>query len=227
MHQYLTLHKAERKYFVRRLFVYPACNFISIFMALSFLKNISQTSLTDKELLMQYKNSDDLAVLGDLYQRYMELVYGVCLKYMKDSEKAKDCVMVIFEELVTKLKKHEVDNFKSWLYQLAKNHCLMQLRTPKNLKTVELPASLMQSEENVHLNGVLEKEENFKKLEYCLGTLSEEQREVVKLFYLDGKCYNEITEATGMEWNKVRSLIQNGKRNLKICMEERVVGSKL
>ena len=92
-------------------------------MALSFLKNISQTSLTDKELLVQYKNSDDLAVLGDLYQRYMDLVYGVCLKYMKDSEKAKDCVMVIFEELVTKLKKHEVDNFKSWLYQLAKNHC--------------------------------------------------------------------------------------------------------
>jgi RNA polymerase sigma factor (sigma-70 family) len=189
---------------------------------LSFLKNISHTGLTDKELVGQYKSTSDLKILGDLYQRYMELVYGVCMKYLQDSEKAKDAVMQIFEELVGKLKKHEVDNFKSWLYQLAKNHCLMQLRTPRNLKTVEIPDSLMQSEENVHLNGELEKEENLKKLEYCLGTLSDEQRKVVKLFYLDGKCYNEIVELTGMEWNQVRSLIQNGRRNLKICMESRV-----
>lgn len=78
-----------------------------------------------------YKKSNDLQVLGELYQRYMELVYGVCLKYLKDSEAAKDCVMQIFEELILKLKKHEVDNFKNWLYQVAKNHCLMHLRTPK------------------------------------------------------------------------------------------------
>ena len=189
---------------------------------MSFLKNISNQTLTDKELLIQYKSKNDLALLGDLYQRYMDLVYGVCLKYLKDPEKAKDSVMVIFEELVTKLKKHEVENFKSWLYQLAKNHCLMLLRSPKNLRTVEIPQSLMQSEENVHLNGELEKEENFKKLEYCLGTLTDEQRLAVKLFYLDGKCYNDISETTGMEWNKVRSLIQNGRRNLKICMESKV-----
>jgi RNA polymerase sigma-70 factor (ECF subfamily) len=152
----------------------------------------------------------------------MDLVYGVCLKYLKDTEKAKDSVMAIFEELVIKLKKHEVDNFKSWLYQLAKNHCLMLLRSPKNVRTVEIPQSLMQSEENVHLNGELEKEENFKILEYCLGTLTDEQRLAVKLFYLDGKCYNDISEITGMEWNKVRSLIQNGRRNLKICMESKM-----
>ena len=179
------------------------------------------SELTDKELVQVYKHSGDLKQLGELYQRYMDLVYGVCLKYLKDPDKSKDSVMQIFEELVFKLKKHEVENFKSWLYQLAKNHSLMQLRTPKNLKTVELPDSLMYSEENVHLNGVLEKEENFKKLEYCLGTLSEEQRRVVQLFYLEGKCYNEIVELTGMEWNQVRSLIQNGRRNLKICMESR------
>lgn len=160
-----------------------------------------------------------MAVLGELYQRYMDLVYGVCLKYYKEPETAKDSVMLIFEELVTKLKKHEVDNFKGWLHQLAKNHCLMQLRTPRNLKTVEFKTELVQSEDNVHLNGVLEKEENFKKLEHCLGTLTGQQREAIKLFYLDGKCYNEIMEITGHDWNRVRSLIQNGRRNLKICME--------
>ncbi len=187
---------------------------------MAFIKNISHSSLTDKELVALYKETGDMAVLGELYQRYMELVYGVCLKYYKEPETAKDSVMQIFEELVPKLKKHEVDNFRGWLHQVAKNHCLMQLRTPKNMKTVEFKTELVQSEENVHLNGVLEKEENFNKMEYCLGTLAAEQRETIKLFYLEGKCYNEIVELTGQEWNLVRSLIQNGRRNLKICMEK-------
>lgn len=187
---------------------------------MAFITNTYHSSLTDKELVALYKESADMAVLGELYQRYMELVYGVCLKYFKEPETAKDAVMQIFEELVSKLKKHEVDNFKGWLHQVAKNHCLMQLRTPRNLKTVEFKTELVQSEENVHLNGVLEKEENFKKLEYCLGTLAAEQREAIKLFYLDGKCYNEIADITGQDWNQVRSFIQNGRRNLKNCMEK-------
>ena len=158
--------------------------------------------------------------MGELYQRYMELVYGVCLKYFKDPEPSQDAVMQIFEELVLKLKKHEVENFRGWLHQVAKNYCLMQLRTPKNLKTVELPSLLMQNEEDVHLNGVMEKEENFQKLEKCMASLSEEQNMMIKLFYLEGKCYNEIVEITGQGWNQVRSCIQNGRRNLKLCMEK-------
>lgn len=196
------------------------------FSALSFLKNISPNSLTDKELVVLYKQSGDLAVLGELYQRYMELVFGVCLKYFKDPETAKDSVMQIFEELVSKLKKHEVENFRGWLHQVAKNHCLMQLRTPKNLKTVEFKTDLMQNEENVHLNGVLEKEENFKRLEECIGTLTNDQQAAIRLFYLEEKCYNEIVEITGQEWNQVRSFIQNGRRNLKICMESKVASSE-
>ena len=188
---------------------------------MAFLKNISSTNQSDTELVLAYRQSGDLKVLGDLYQRYMELVYGVCLKYLKEPELAQDAVMQIFEELVSKLKKHEVDNFRGWLHQVSKNYCLMQLRTPKNLKTVALPSLLMQNEEDVHLNGVMEKEENFQKLEKCIDSLSDEQRTMIKLFYLDGKCYNEIVEITELEWNHVRSSIQNGRRNLKLCMEKK------
>jgi RNA polymerase sigma factor (sigma-70 family) len=187
---------------------------------LAFIKNISHSALADKELVALYKENGDMAVLGELYQRYMELVYGVCLKYFKEPERSKDSVMLIFEELTTKLKKHEVDNFKGWLHQLAKNHCLMQLRTPKNMKTVEFKTEIVQSEEDVHLNGVMEKEESLQTMEFCLETLVAEQKEAIQLFYLQGRCYNEITEITGKEWNQVRSLIQNGRRNLKICMEK-------
>jgi len=190
---------------------------------LAFLKNISNPIASDKELVLAYQQTGDLQVLASLYQRYMELVYGVCLKYLSDPEIAKDAVMQVFEELIQKLKKHEVDNFKSWLYTLAKNHCLMQLRSQKNKKTVDISPELMQSGEEWHLNGELQKEAEFKKLERCLQTLSAEQQQTVQLFYLQQKCYNEIVEQTGLDWKKVRSLIQNGRRNLKICMENKSI----
>jgi RNA polymerase sigma-70 factor (ECF subfamily) len=184
---------------------------------LSFIKNISSAD-PDTALIEQYKTSGSLAVLGELYQRYMDLVYGVCLKYLREPEDAKDGVLNIFEELVIKLKKHDVDNFKGWLCQVTKNHCLMKLRKQKTLP-VNIDLSFMQSEENIHLDDELEKEENFKQMQYCLGQLNEQQRRVIELFYLNKKCYKEISEATTIEINKVRSFIQNGRRNLKICME--------
>jgi RNA polymerase sigma factor (sigma-70 family) len=186
----------------------------------AFLKNIPTSELPDRELVSLFRTSGNMDVLATLFQRYMDLLYGVCLKYLKQPEPARDAVMQIFEELVIKLPKHEVDNFKSWLYTLAKNYCLMQLRTPKNLKTTEFNPDSMQLEEDVHLNGIQVREENLQKLERCLQTLSMEQKTTVELFYLQNKCYKEIAEATGIEWNKVRSFIQNGRRNLKICMEK-------
>jgi RNA polymerase sigma factor (sigma-70 family) len=186
---------------------------------MSFLKTISNPADSDKELVLAYQQNGDLQLLAALYQRYMDLVYGVCLKYLADNELAKDAVMQVFEELVVKLKKHGVDNFKGWLYTLAKNHCLMQLRSGKGKKTVSISPELMQTGEEWHLNGELQKEAEFKKLERCLQTLSAEQQQTVQLFYLQQKCYNEIVEQTGLDWKKVRSLIQNGRRNLKICME--------
>ncbi|CAN5432838.1 sigma-70 family RNA polymerase sigma factor [soil metagenome] len=188
---------------------------------MTFLKNISSPQLSDDELVTAYKNSADINHLSILYQRYMDLVFGVCLKYFKDAEKSQDAVMDIFEELITKLKQHEVVNFKGWLHVLARNFCLMQLRSPRNMKTTEFNAEFMQSEQITHLpNEALEKEATFKKLEECMDKLPADQKQSIQLFFEEKKCYNEIAEITGYEWNKVRSYIQNGKRNLKICLEE-------
>ena len=193
---------------------------------MAFVKNITASHLPDKDLVLLYKQTHDLKVLGDLYQRYMDLLYGVCLKYFKDTELAKDAVLSIFEELISKLQKHDVENFKAWVYQVAKNYCLMQLRKDKKFTKAEVDPDIMQNEEIVHLNGELEKEENFKQLDFCLGQLNKEQRQVLELFYLQNKCYKEIVEQTGIEWNSVRSFIQNGKRNLKICMDQQKLQSQ-
>jgi len=153
----------------------------------------------------------------------MELVYGVCLKYFKDSERSKDAVMDIFEELYKKIDRYEIENFKSWLHVLAKNHCLMQLRSPKNIKSTEFNPAIMQYGQEPHLEKEhLEKEENYIRMEHCINKLPEEQRLTIELFYLQHKCYNDIVLVTGYEWNKIRSHIQNGRRNLKKCMEDTI-----
>lgn len=189
---------------------------------MNFIKNISTDEQTDKELITAFKQSSDIKFLSHLYQRYMDLVFGVCLTYFKDAERSKDAVMDIFEALHTKLQLHEVDNFKGWLHVLAGNYCLMQLRSPRNMKTTEFNTDFMQSARVVHLLGdVMEREENFKHLEGCIEKLPLDQKQSIELFYLQKKCYNEIVAITGFDWNKVRSYIQNGKRNLKLCMEEK------
>jgi RNA polymerase sigma factor (sigma-70 family) len=178
--------------------------------------------VTDQELVRLYKQDGDIRVLAELYQRYMELLYAVCLKYLKEREAAKDAVMAIFEELIPKLLKHDVVHFSGWLYMVAKNYCLMQLRSQKQMHIVQ-DTEIMQLTENLHLNGVFDKEENLNQLSKCIDALSPDQKQTVQLFYLQEKCYKEIAVITDTDWNKVRSLIQNARRNLKNCMEKNII----
>ena len=175
--------------------------------------------LPDKELLAEYHRNGDQQVLATLYLRYTTLVYGTALKYLKDQEAAKDAAMNIYQELIPKLRVHVVENFTGWLHAVVRNHCLQLLRKQQKAVTVEFQSHFMQSEDFTHLDDVLEKERELQKLEKCIEALNADQENVIRLFYLQGKCYNEIVDTTGYGWNKVRSLVQNGRRNLKNCMD--------
>lgn len=181
---------------------------------------------TDEELLRQYRETGRLEILGDLFSRYLHLVYGVSLKYLGSREDAQDAVMQVFEKLVTEIPKHEVKNFRSWLYVLVKNHCFMELRARKTegrrmegYKTVQL---IMESEEEVH---PLDREDPALEdaVKECMEKLKEEQRRCIELFYYEKKCYREISEELRINEKKVKSFLQNGKRNMKICLESKNV----
>lgn len=189
-----------------------------------FRRNINQQ--TDEELVSLYKASEDLQVLGVLYERYTELVFGVCLKYLKNTALAEDAVMDIFESLVKKVKTNEVRQFRPWLYVMAKNHCLMQLRK-KNLTdsyddmTPAAQAAVVQSAGVVHPIDEFEPDEQEEALKECLEKLSAVQLKCVKAFYYEGKSYKSIAAESGEELGRVRSNIQNGRRNLRVCMEKK------
>lgn len=187
---------------------------------MKFIKNISREGSDEVAMLQQYRETGDLEILGRLYSRYMTLVYGLCLKYLKDEDLSKDAVMQIFEELVNKLRIHEVTNLKNWLYSLARNHCLMMLRSAGKQQFVSIEENFVESDAVLHQDIDETRESDFALMEKCMQTLSEEQHKSIRLFYLEQKCYSEVAEITGFDMNKVKSYIQNGKRNLKICMEK-------
>ena len=172
----------------------------------------------DDKLLDDYRAGGDIAVLGKLFQRYMSLLYGVCLKYLGDDELAKDAVMGIFEELVAKVKQHEIKQFRGWLYVLARNYCLMQLRNDKKMDVINLD-DVMENSQFLHPD-VKYNEDHMTILERCMEKLPLKQKQSVELFYLQEKCYKDIVDETGFSMNDVKSYIQNGKRNLKICIEK-------
>ena len=194
-------------------------NFI-LLPAMKFFKRKGKPeSRSDEELLASYQSSGDLALLGSLFERYMPLLYGVCLKYLKDEESAKDAVMGIFEDLIIKAKKHEIKQFRSWVYVLGRNYCLMQLRAGKGHEELSLD-EVMESAPFLHPEENNNKEEALSALERCMQKLNDGQRQSVQLFYLEEKCYKEVVELTGYSMNDVKSYLQNGRRNLKICLEK-------
>jgi len=186
---------------------------------MQFFKAKNIQALSDNELLAQFKKSGDNSLVGELYKRYSHLVFGVCLKYLKNEDEAKDAVLQIFENLLEDLKKHEISNFKSWLHSVARNHSLMFLRKQQTQqKRVNEYEAVYEPEESFDtpfaVHDKLEKEVMLTKLEEAITQLKDEQRICIELFFLEEKCYNEVADITGYDIKKVKSYIQNGKRNL-------------
>lgn len=176
------------------------------------------TELEDKELLERYYQDYNNDMLGILLKRYTMLLLGVCMKYLKNEEDAKDSVQQVFLKVINDLPKYRVEFFKSWLYMVAKNHCLMRLRE-KGKYTAELNEHLLSTPDDTEAIALaLEKDIHLNQMEQAMGLLNEEQKLCVTCFYLQKQTYQQIAESTGYTVMQVKSHIQNGKRNLKIFM---------
>ncbi len=178
--------------------------------------------MTDQELLDRFGADRDNGWLGVLLERYTLLLLGVCMKYMKQEEEAKDCVQQVFVKIITELPKYKVEYFKSWIYTIARNHCLMRLRDRQGRAPAVLTDNLLFSwDEEAGKNKHLEKEQLLELMSEALEELGKEQKLCVILFYLEKRSYQEIAESTGFTLMQVKSHIQNGKRNLKLLMEKK------
>ena len=192
-----------------------------------FIRSGRRSEESDAELVQKYRNSREPAYIGELFQRYTHLVFGVCMKYLKNTEESKDAAMEVFEKIMTELKRHEVENFKPWLYFVTKNHCLMKLRKESTLLLhqegfTRFYSDFMEFEGTAHLlNGKADDGQIAEFLKKGIGELREEQRQCIELFFFNNKSYEEIAQHTGYSMMQVKSFLQNGKRNLKIYLQHR------
>lgn len=180
--------------------------------------------ISDQQLLENFYADHNNQWLGILLQRYTLLLYGVCMKYLKDEAEAKDAVQQVFLKVMTEVEKYKIEYFKSWLYMVAKNHCLMQLREKNGKQQVEITERLYVPSEEVDKLEYIQKDRMMELMEESMNELNEQQRICLKLFYLDKKSYAEVAESTCYSLLQVKSFIQNGKRNLKILIERKLNG---
>jgi RNA polymerase sigma factor (sigma-70 family) len=174
--------------------------------------------ISDEELLSRFRNDGNNDWLGILLERYTILLFGVCMKYLKHEEQAKDAVQQVFLKALSEVPKYKIDNIGGWLYQVARNLCLSNLRSKKEYSDEESLQYIAQPEE-VPLSLLIEKEKDIDRLKKELMGLKEEQRVCIAAFYLEKKSYHQIAELTGFSVKQVKSHIQNGKRNLKLKLE--------
>lgn len=182
---------------------------------MQFLRHIIYGKLSDEELIQKYSESLKADYVGELFSRYSQLVYGVCLKYLESRDESKDAVMNIFERLMETLKYHQVKSFRPWLYQVSRNHCLMILRSGNRTVPFEDFHVSKDAEEDDIDSMFTEQKDPSENLQKAVSELTEEQRICIDLFYLKGKSYKEVCDKTGFTELQVKSYIQNGKRNLK------------
>ncbi|GAB6120770.1 RNA polymerase sigma factor [Dysgonomonas termitidis] len=175
---------------------------------------------SDETLLSKFKETRKAEYFQQLYERYIPLIYGLCLKYLQSPEQSQDAVIDIYENLSQKIQDYEIKVFKNWLYSVVKNHCFHILKENKKEIIVNFDSRLMESDSSFTLFDDSRDEEKESALNECLEKLPEPQRIAVEKFFYEDKSYADIVDETGFHLKSVKSYIQNGKRNLKICIEK-------
>ena len=185
---------------------------------------------SDEELLKHYKQSGNKELFADLFKKHVSIVYGTCLFYLQDKDEAQDATMQLFEKLMLDLNNREIDNFKGWLSFVVRNHCISLIRKnksqSKNIKSYyEFEYESPNYEEEEKINSVSD-DVLLENMKDCLPKLKENQRVCVELFYLKNKSYQDIANETKFSLNEIKSYIQNGKRNLKLFLEDSIKNQK-
>jgi len=181
---------------------------------------------TDEELLALFYADKNNYWLGILLERYTLLMLGVCLKYLKNVEDAKDAVQQVCTQIIADLKRHEVQHFKAWLLVVTRNHCLMQYRKKDTKNNLEFTDNLIVEDAQINKEERWLKEVTLDTIKESMNVLIDAQRICIDLFYLQEKSYKEIMASTGFDFKQVKTHIQNGKRNLKLIVLQQLINQK-
>jgi len=186
------------------------------------------TQLSDEQIVEKYQSGHDVYYAALLFERYNEMTVSLALSYLKNETDAEDAVMESFEIMVTDLKKAEVKNFGGWYYSVVRNHLLKVKRKRERYSSVDLIEGYHDSAgEDAKFESIFndDQTDGDRLIDETLKELKPMQAKCLQLFYLDGKSYKEIVSELKISEKEVKSHVQNGKRKMKIILENKNVKS--
>ena len=176
---------------------------------------------SDERLITAYISTENASYVGELFCRYSDMIFGLCLKHLKNVQESEDASYELFELMISKLKTQQIMIFKPWLYRTATNFCIDKLRKSKTNIIISLDDRFETVRDSLDISADFsEREALLARIDHCLKQLNDDQKVCIDLFYFQEKSYQDIAQQLNISWSTTRSYIQNGKRNLKICMEK-------
>jgi len=181
--------------------------------------SINLSKFSDEDVLRMLKESGKTNCVRELFIRYLRLIYGVCLNYLKDADDAENAVKQIFNNLLFKLKDYEITTFRPWIYHYTKNYCL-QIQGKENYSVIS-----DYEEHDVEFDRIIDlfesnDAEQTALLANCLKELTPQQRVSINYFFKDKLSFAEIADKAGYTIKHVKSYIQSAKQNLINSLEK-------
>ncbi|MBL0127128.1 MAG: sigma-70 family RNA polymerase sigma factor [Flavobacteriales bacterium] len=182
-----------------------------------FLRRKPTPDASDEELVLALQGGHHSA-WGMLWDRYAHLLFGVSMKYLKDPDRSKDAVVDLFAKLPDLLKRHQVECFRPWIHTVMRNHCLLALRGDH--RQVRWDDAIGNGITIEPMEGLALHEADLQRLESAIDQLNETQRSCIRLFHLERLSYAQVQERLGIDYDQLRSHLQNGRRNLRLILQQ-------
>ncbi|WP_064505468.1 RNA polymerase sigma factor [Defluviitalea phaphyphila] len=179
----------------------------------------------DEISLIKKAKKGDILAFEELILRYEAKIYNIAYRMLSNEEDAKDVSQEIFIKVFKKLKKFRGDsNFSTWLYRIATNACIDELRKRKGKEIYSVDEKIETKEGSIIKEYVDDKQnveeliinkEKAYSIQLAINKLSEEHKKAIILRDLQGLEYNEISKILECSLGTVKSKISRARRKLK------------
>jgi len=193
-------------------------------------------TLTDEQLIEILKDGESGAI-DELYRRYSKKLYVFCQR-IASSENPEDMVHDVFVRVIEAAGRFNPQkaSFSSWLFRIARNHCIDIARRSEKVKFIPLDVSQDDGEIGISIQNSLadnnEDVENsliktslIKAVRECIGELKEQEKSVILLYYMGDNVYREIGRILGKSISMVRNILKSAQDKIRICLERKGIDS--
>ncbi len=179
------------------------------------LTSLALRQMTDDQCLKRIAAGEE-EPFQVLFERYGELVFGYCVKLLKDRERAEDASQEAWVKIIKNANKYECQGkFRAWLLQITRNTCFSLFRDLKKNRTEDVSDHEIEDMSQKSILDLMSAEENKAKLKKCIEDLPENQRLALLVWMTEDKSYEEIAEHMQTSVSAVKSLLFRSRQSLK------------